>query len=270
MFQKLAVMSFLAGLLFCPMSANALNVWSQGFETDTSGWFDEDNGWTGDLTRVGSGTNGITSSDGSFHAIAEQTDTPGVGLSGPFTRFDGYNSVWPGGWTACIDIFLDTTMATGEGFDYSVASSRSDGTHLRDFIFHVTKDTSTGELLVGGSNNTNFDPREDLDTLNHYSVGSSGWYTFQHVFYNAGGSLAVDLNLLDSAGTVLWTETRNNPADTIAGVVGGNRYGWFTNIDVTGGIAIDNHCRDEVPEPTTIALIGAGAAALARRKKKLV
>lgn len=73
-------------------------------------------------------------------------------------------------------------MAAGEGFDYAVAANGQDGNHLRDFIFHVTQDTSTGNLLVGGSNNTNFAPREDLDTLNHATIDASGWYTFEHKF----------------------------------------------------------------------------------------
>ncbi|MCZ7658600.1 MAG: hypothetical protein M5U07_12460 [Xanthobacteraceae bacterium] len=29
-------------------------------------------------------------------------------------------------------------------------------------------------------------------------------------------------------------------SDVIATIVGGNRYGWFTNIDIPGGIAVDN------------------------------
>lgn len=127
------------------------------------------------------------------------------------------------------------------GFDYSVAATGSDNAHQRDYIFHVTKDTSTGDLLVAGSNNTNFAPREDLETLSHYAVTSAGWYTLQHRFYDDGGALAVDLNLLDSAGTVLFTETRFDPADTIPAEVGGNRYAWFTFDNVPGGIAVDNH-----------------------------
>ncbi|MBD3309440.1 hypothetical protein GF339_23805 [candidate division KSB3 bacterium] len=207
-------------------------VFFQGFETDTSGW----EPYNGSVTQTASGTGGITSAAGGFHAVL---GSPANG--GPFTRFGGYHDTWPeGGFTASLDIYLDTGWAAGEGFDYSVAANGSDGNHQRDFIFHVTKDTSTGDLLVGGSNNSNFTPREDLENINHYVVSSSGWYTFQHVFYDNGGSLAVDLNLLDSSGTVLFTETRSTAADTIPGEVGGNRYGWFTFIDVSGGIAIDN------------------------------
>lgn len=51
--------------------------------------------------------------------------------------------------------------------------------------------------------------------------------------------LAVDLNLLDSGGGVLFTETRTNAADVIPDEVGGNRYAWFTFINVDGGVAVD-------------------------------
>lgn len=212
-------------------------VWFQGFEEDTDGWFDSTNGWFGSVERVASGTSGTTSSDGDFHAV--MTDEPGG--TGPFTRFDGYRDEWTGGFVASIDVYLDVDMTSGEGFEYSVAASGADGLHQRDFIFHVTQDSSTGQLLVGGTNNSNFAPREDLETINHYAVTESGWYTFQHVFRDNAGVLAVDLNLIDSNGTILFTETRSDPADTIPDEVGGNRYGWFTVIDVDGGIAVDNH-----------------------------
>ncbi|MFP4542205.1 MAG: PEP-CTERM sorting domain-containing protein, partial [Opitutales bacterium] len=128
----------------------------------------------------------------------------------------------------------------------------SDDAHQRDFIFHVTKDTSTGSLLVGASNNTSFEPREDLESINHVSVASSGWYNFQHVFREEAGVLAVDLQLLDSGGGLLFSETRSNVNDLIPSEVGGNGYAWFTNIDVTGGIAIDSTQLSVVPEPSVV------------------
>ncbi|HRF10252.1 MAG TPA: VCBS domain-containing protein, partial [Xanthobacteraceae bacterium] len=208
---------------------------SQNFDSDTSGMFYLGNGASyGGVAIVASGTNSITTADGSSYAVI--TDVSGAGA---FTRFDGYQAVWPGDYTAEVKVYLDTSWSTGEGFDYSVASSDSSGGFLRDFIFHVTKDTSTGKLLVGGSNNTNFAPREDLETLNHYEVTQTGWYTLRHTFKDVGGVLTVDLQLVDVNGTVLWTETRSNPADQIGVNVGGNRYGWFADISLPNGLAVD-------------------------------
>jgi hypothetical protein len=214
----------------------------QGFETGTDGIIFDPASDGGNVTVVSSGTGGITSASGAFHAIFEQT--PGAGgpgsESGPFTRFDGYRDTFQTYKTE-VDVYLKTTWANGEGFDYSVAANGSDNAHQRDFIFHVTKDTSTGKLLIGGSNNTNFAPIENLETGNHAVVDASGWYTFEHVFSKkADNTLEVAMNVYDAAGDWIFTEVSNTAADTIPGDVGGNRYGWFTNIDITGGIAVDN------------------------------
>jgi VCBS repeat-containing protein len=204
----------------------------QRFSTGTDGI--GTGGTFGAITTAASGTNGIFTPDGGAYAIVTE-----VG-SGPFTRFDGYRSEFINGLTAEIDVWLDISWTAGSGFEYSVAASRQNGNHLRDFIFHVTKDTSTGKLLVAGSNNASGAPREDLETLNHTEVTTTGWYKLQHVFRDVGGVLSVDLNLLDAAGNILWTETRSNAGDLIASIVGGSRYGWFTDITVPGGLAVDN------------------------------
>ena len=236
-------------------------VWNQGFESGTAGWFDNDiAGWEGygDITGVASGTNGIASASGSAHATVVGVQDPGDGkYYGPFSRFDGYRSTWPGTWVAEVAVYLDPAWTDGAGFDYSVASSNSSGDHRRDFIFHVTKDITTGKLLVAGSNNTNFAPRQDLENINHYEVVTAGWYTLRHTFRDQGGVLAVDLQLVDANGAVLWTETRSDASDLIPSVVGGNRYAWFTH--VTGiTLAIDNHTLTVpvVVDPTGKATFG--------------
>lgn len=246
----------IAALIGLSAPAFAGEVFNQGFESDTAGWFDSSNGWYGGVNRVASGTDGISSASGSYHAqFTQSSDTGG------FTRFDGYRDNWSGPYQASVAIYLDTSWAAGEGFDYSVASNNASGDHLRDFIFHVAMDSSTGELLVGGSNNTNFEPREDLDTINHAVITDSGWYTFEHSFFEAGdGSLAVALNLYDAGGNLIFQEIRNNAGDLVGSVAGGNRYGWFNNIDIAGGINVDDVMLNVVPLPPA-ALAGLGMLA---------
>lgn len=234
-----AVLSVIVLLILAVNVASAATPWHQGFEVNTSGWIpvDATGASFGTLTRVPSGTGSIASAGGANHALA--LGMPGN--TGPFSRFDGYRSVWPGAWTAEIDVYLDPAWPAGVGFDYSVAATGTNGNHRRDFIFHVTKDTSTGKLLVGGSNGSSFAPREDLENYPHAEVTTAGWYTLQHVFRNDSGVLAVDLNLLNATGNVLVTVTLKDITDTIPAVVGGNRYAWFTFISNGLTVPTDNH-----------------------------
>lgn len=225
----------------------------------------------GTITRVPTGTSGIASSDGVAHA----TLTPG---NGPFTRFGGYSSSFGTGFTASLDVYLNPAWGVGSGFDYSVAANNQSGSHLRDFIWHVGVVSGQG-LLVNASNNTDFTFNSfkllNENGGNNFEVTSAGWYTFEQVFYDLAGSLAVDFNLLDSGGNLLYSVTRTNAADDIATIVGGNRYGWFTynNVD---GLAIDNtelraNLAAEVPEPASLAiwgLVSATGAAWSYRRRK--
>lgn len=193
-------------------------------------------GFTNDGDPMTYGTITVEDDGGNMVARLEQ------GSFGAFSRLGGYSTDFGEGFRTEVKVYLDpTALAAGEGFDLSVASNGQDNMHQRDFVFHVTKDTSTGDLLVGGSNNTNFDPVENLETGNHAKIDAAGWYTFEHKFYEGeNGQLEVAMNVYDEAGNWVFTEVRTNPADTLDTEVGGNRYMWFTNIDVAGGILVDD------------------------------
>ncbi len=205
------------------------------------------NRYNSDLVRVASGTGGITSKSGGYHGLIDSAialpPSPDD-YTGAFTRLGGYSSTFPsGGFTTSLDVYMDLTdpavAADTYGWDCSTAVNNQAGSHRRDFIFHTASNAS-GEILVAASNNTNFTRRDDLATINHYTITTSGWYTFQWVFRDAGdGTLAVDCNLLDAGGAWLWTETRNDGSDVIATEIGGNRYMWFTFLEVDT-LAIDN------------------------------
>lgn len=221
-----------------PDYSGALERYSQSFEGDNPG----DaflNGGYGSVSIVASGTGGISATDGGNYAVISNDS---VNNTGPFTRFDGYRNNLDGGFRASVDIYLDSSkIAIGEGFDVSLAGNSQAGSHFRDFIFHVTHDTSSSEILIGGSNNSNFAPREDLESHNHTSATAAGWYTFEWQMYeNADGDVEVAMNVYDGSGNWIFTEVRSSDTDDFATLYGGNRYLWFTSVDVAGGLAVDN------------------------------
>jgi hypothetical protein len=205
----------------------AATSYSQGFEVDT---FD----WSG-ATRVASGTNGIASADGAFHAEV---------VAGAFTQYGGYEAAFPaGGYTASIDIYLDMAqnpaVGTDDRFDFSSAINQPSGTHRRDFIFSVGTDPLVaGQFAMSASNNAPGWPSNP--GRDPFFVNESGWYTFRHTFQDDGsGVLEVVMDVLDASGAVLHTWTLSDSTDVIGTTVGGHRYGWFVTSEFDF-LAIDN------------------------------
>src|SRR2546423_1672663 len=121
----------------------------QGFEVDNGGW----NVFGGalDATRVASGTHGIMSKTGGFHAEAATSAT----------RWGGYSSVFPaGGYTTQVDVYLNVAggAANDTRFDFSSAINNSAGSFRRDFVFNAgfyndSDATGTGNLFVISASN---------------------------------------------------------------------------------------------------------------------
>lgn len=231
----------------------------------------------GEVQRVASGHNGITSASGDYHGIITNLQTveyPAdsghhtLGALSPFARLSSFGTTFGQGFVVTQDFYLDTSWDNNLGFDFAVSVNEPDGTtHQRDFIWHVG--VYEGELLINASNNSDW-RYNSYKLLNenggqYYTVTESGWYTFQTVFYDNGeGILAVDLNLLNAAGETLYSITRSKAEDIIGIEVGGPRVGWlaYNNID---GLAIDN--TSVVPEPAALSVLGLGGLALLRRRR---
>ena len=199
----------------------------QGFEVDNSQW----NVLPGQYTapRVASGTHGVTSRTGGFHAEAGQFNLDVDGGSA-FTRWGGYRSVFPtGGWTTQVSVYLDCALAAGAGdkrIDFSSAVNDPSGNFHRDFVFNMGTEP-TGFVISAGNNagRSGANPANPGHAPVHVTI--TGWYTLRHTFYNNAGVLACDLQLLSPANTVISTWTLSDPSDLIGVTVGGNRYGWF-------------------------------------------
>jgi hypothetical protein len=201
-----------------------------GFETDIHGW--DVYGGQYDATRVPSGTDGVTSRTGSFHAEAGQYSLDQDGGSAA-TDWGGSTDEFPaGGYTTEVDVYLDTNCpANDTRFDWSSAVSNTAGNHRRDFVFNAGCYTAGGNhFTISASTNAGrggaFPANPDKDPVNIYTTG---WYRLRHTFYDNGGVLAVDMSILDANGNVVKSWTRSDPSDVIGVTVGGAQYGWFAS-----------------------------------------
>jgi len=147
----------LSVMLFGAIALAAGVTYFQGFETDTYDWVG--------ATRVASGTNGVISAAGAWHA---ESSGGTLNSSGAFTRWGGYGgnagcttsacaaATFPeNGYITSLDVYLDVDgLSTNDTrFDFSSAINTPSGTHRRDFVFNAgfyndTDVTGTGPRLL--------------------------------------------------------------------------------------------------------------------------
>lgn len=253
----------------------AASVYSQGFETDTTDWQG--------VSRVTSGTNGITAKSGSYYGEAT-----GNGTS--YTYWGGVNASTGGSpgsfvpYTTSLDIYLDVNAgaANNTRFDFDSSIYDSSGNFLRDFIFNAGfyNDASgpgagTNRFVISASNNSQpgsaYAKNPARDPI---AISTSGWYTFQENFTDNAGVLAVIMSVLDSNGNLINQWTLSNPGDLTATVAGGSGYGWIDDNEFSF-LAIDNaslttNAVAATPLPAALPLFasGLGAFGLLRWRKK--
>jgi hypothetical protein len=269
---------------------------SQDFEVDTSGWFTLG---TDTVNREADGyvspdyASGINSASPTHHARLRRgacgVDLTGGGgptvqCEGPFTRWGGYNSVWMGGYTTAVDVYLDVayaqanpdsypgnigcltadssnTSCNGTRFDFSSAINDPNGNFLQDYAFDVgtgdpaqpTPCASGGFVVTARTNvfrsGANiYDPNGDP-----FCIANSGWYTLKHTFMDVGGFLHVLMEILPSGSNTPLHSWTIVPGHAIADV-GCNRYGWFAEQEIWD-LPIDNSvmmgCGAPLPTTTT-------------------
>ncbi len=242
--------------------AHAVTLHVEGFEAST--WPDpaigrtwqDNNGST--VTRVASGTNGIASSSGSFHAEISK-----VGSAGAFSYLGGNDTAFRGGWTTSIDIYVD--LAALDGFEISQAVTRNTGGHAQDNIFHVRKVGQ--EYTVGVSHNSNYTANVSGFAVAPQTIQQNGWYTFQWSVMPSAGPLGVETiwTVLQDDGSTFWQYSKDTGLGYDINDVGGHRYMWFTYTGSgNGALAIDNATVSAVPEPLTVAGVLMGLGGIGR------
>ena len=230
-----------------------------GFEVNTAGWFDIYLGdLVGPITRVASGTNGVVSADGSWHA---EVELPICG-DGPWTEFGGYSSVFPaGGFSQFVDVYIDPAMGNvGYGWALDNALTGSDG--------NWEEAGGVGALKVDGGN---WWLAADGDGAGYpgpatggqgLEVDTAGWYTIESQWVeNIADPTQIDRNtfIYDSNGTLLYSHS--NLQQVALADAGGNRYGWFLDSECTSFpmgfvLPIDNSRLVQLVSPTGRASFG--------------
>ncbi len=198
--------------------------YSQGFESDTTGWVPY---YNSSVVREASGNtshnyaNPVDAASGSYLArlgLGDCTYTlnPASGTNdkqcyGPFTRWGGYNGgsttgvpLPTGGYTTQIDIYLDTGWAKANPdtrFDFSSAINDASGSFMRDFVFNAGTDLTNG-FVVSASNNATRSDANPYVAENKHNISDPGWYTFSHNFHkdSTNNYLVVDMDISHKGG----------------------------------------------------------------------
>ncbi len=227
-----------------------------GFETDTSGWFTTG----GNITRVASGTNGVTSADGNWHA--EIAVGPNNG-DGAFTKFGGYSNVFPAGeLSQLVDVYIDPAMGSiGNGWALDNALNGNDGDWEEAGGVGAIKATDGNWWLAADGDGGGYPgPASGGVGL---MINTAGWYTIESQWVeNSDDPLEIDRNtfIYDSNGTLLYSNL--NLKQVFLTDAGGHRYGWF--LDPNGPdwppiqfpLPIDNSRLTQLVKPTGKATFG--------------
>jgi hypothetical protein len=235
----------------------------EGFETGIGGW--QPYGGASTITRVASGTNGIVSSSGMYHAeifMDGDAQPTATADGGAYVNPGAGTLLYPGFGTAVcsVDVYVDPAVgAVGEKWSMQVAlnfyNAANAITATKTFSFVCNK-TAPGEWTLGRNSGTPLP----------ISITEAGWYTMSTEWTETDNGI-VDYNFLHH-GSVQYevgsgVNVLNQTADHYA-----TRYMWlFGGDNISKTVAIDNSSFEIVPEPATMALLGVGLVGLLRRRK---
>jgi hypothetical protein len=186
-----------------------------------------------------------------------------VGSSGASTRFGGYSSVWPGGFSQSLDIYIDPSQGNiGDGWFLDNALYSNTGSWLEAGGVGAEKTAAGTWSLAADWDGASY-PGGGID------VTTAGWYTIMSEWTEEGTKVGRNTYVYDSLGTEIYSATLQSGQQDIANA-GGWGYGWVGRSTAPAGftLAIDNSSLTTVPEPGVATLFGLGIAGLAWRSRR--
>lgn len=283
----------LPALVAAPGVCPAGNLYFQGFETDTSGWYIDSGGdGNGSITRTpsGGGNLHLTAFDGAYYAeVHNNTNAYQAGYgTGGYSLFGNPVSAppYPGSpFSQEITVYVNvntaapTVPATPAFWIDESPSSTSPNDVMNNGGTGYGGEHNFRLSYTGSSVLVGVDGGTPIATL-----VTSGWYTFQMI-YSKGAtatSLAMTtLNIYDAHGDLLGTDMTldNSDGDPLESqYLAGPGYLWLTvwqngfSNDLLGIDDVRADTLSSVPEPASFAMLGGGLVPLAllaipRRKR---
>jgi hypothetical protein len=251
--------AFIAVLLLWTTGLQASIIISEGFETGIGDWGPY--GGSSTITRVASGTNGIASSSGDYHAeifMDGTVHTTTTANGGAYVYPGGTDALYPGFGKAIfsVDVYIDPAVGdVDEQWDMQVAFDFHNPNTTKTFSFVCKKIAADTWTL--GRNSGEPEP---------ISISEAGWYTMSTEWTETANGI-VDYNYIYH-GSETWevgsgVNVLNQTAEDYS-----PRYMWlFGYDDISKTVAIDNSSFQVVPEPASLGMIllGICSACLLRK-----
>jgi len=244
--------------------------WHQGFEQDTSGWYDIADpgplGWCGDITRVTRGESAANDpgpSAGKAYATASFGfcngfwNSQGVPFGAPYAPGPdlaiALNPFPKAGYVTDLDVYLDPAWSGSFQGNFEFAGVPA-STLIQYAATIFEADYLPGDIHTGPHYFVDIEAvsGQDALTVGSYSVTEPGWYTFRFRFSDSGGNVRVDFELLDQTGGRLASIDDIDPTNLLGPFrtpftdpveTAGYTTGWVWFFDIALGLAlpIDQH-----------------------------
>ena len=240
----------------------------QGFEQDTSGWYDQTTpgpvGWCGDITRVGrddatdiapsAGKAYATASLGACNGFWTASGVPFSAPYGPGPELAGAFNAWPrAGFVTDLDVYLDPAWSGNYYGNFQFAGIPANViVQYAATVFEA--DYMPGDIHTGPHFFVDVEAIQGQSALSvaGHTVTEAGWFTFRFLFSDNDGNVQVDFELIDRRGGTLARVENISPTNLLGPFrapftdpleTDSYATGWVWFFDIAYGLAlpIDQH-----------------------------